>query len=316
MGTVENTEAINNRQQVNFGGLEVENKNGYCDLHPDSKLVDGGPPWLLFQDGSDRAACNPFQIWRCSRSDCIRCYERSMFGYFNMDHARGSSVQLNALPQQRCYRHHQLSFDPFMFIGKIGTNRQFRCPVRGCENLGPEVAEHVADIDQAGEEPSVRPKRFSNETEKEAFELAVFHEFIKAAKLLVDWAENAKPNHPDIRCSLNGQEYWFELGRITNETLAQKIKGPWPDDPRPFSFSQEEPLVRIINKKSAANYDTNGHPVDLVLHFDQQRPDQTMLGRCIQKHAAAFHQLRHGGPFSRIWIYDAWSKSVLWSCSS
>lgn len=184
MGTVENTEAINNRQQVNFGGLEVENKNGYCDLHPDSKLVDGGPPWLLFQDGSDRAACNPFQIWRCSRSDCIRCYERSMFGYFNMDHARGSSVQPNALPQQRCYRHHQLSFDPFMFIGKIGTNRQFRCPVRGCENLGPEVAEHVADIDQAGEEPSVRPKRFSNETEKEAFELAVFHEFIKAAKLL------------------------------------------------------------------------------------------------------------------------------------
>ena len=94
--------------------------------------------------------------------------------------------------------------------------------------------------------------------------------------------------------------------------MAKAVNIGWPKDPTPFSFAQKEPLVRIIEKKTAAEYETNGRPVDLVLHFDQQPPDRRALKRHLHEHATALMDLRERGPFTRIWIYDKWSKSMLW----
>jgi hypothetical protein len=150
------------------------------------------------------------------------------------------------------------------------------------------------------------------DAKKEAFELSTFREFAEAAHLPVDWSENARPPLPDIRSQIDGEEYWFELGRITDTKLAKAISIGWPEDPRPFSVAQKEPLLRILEKKAVAQYQTNGRPVDLVLHYDQQPPDGIALARHIDEHAIALGAMLQRGPFTRIWIYDKWSRSVRW----
>lgn len=280
---------------------------GYCDLHLEAKLI---PCASLIAGlyGGDSANANPFEFWRCSNPDCIRCYEPYMFGYFNLDRQRGASIGTNPAIQERCEQHDQR---PFMCIGRFGEGRRFRCLMHGCDSVGLMVAACVADSDEVKERPDTTPVLTGDER-KEAFELITFTEFASAAGLPLDLAENAKPPHPDIRCRIGGNECWFELGRITDSKLAKALNSPWPKAPTPFSFAQKEPFVRIIEKKAKAPYVTNGRPVDLLLHFDHQPPDREALKRHLQEHVVALNHLRQHGPFSRIWIFDGWSKSVLW----
>jgi hypothetical protein len=186
------------------------------------------------------------------------------------------------------------------------------CPMLGCPTVGSVVAEFVADVNEVGEQQQVPVLELTGDAKKEAFELSTFVEFAKSAHLPVEAPENAKSPRPDILCQIGGEEHWFELGRITDTDLARTISIPWPKDPTPFSFAQKEPLLRIIEKKAAAHYETNGRPVDLVLYFEQQPPDRTALERHLRESADSLNKLRQSGLFSRIWIYDKWSKSVLW----
>jgi hypothetical protein len=287
---------------------ESKDRFGYCDVHLESKLV---PAASLFagQYGGDQADCYPFKYWRCSRPECSRCYDETMHGYFNLDRQPGGSIQANQQRQQTCGRHPET---PFMVIGKFAQGRKFRCPFHGCGNVGPMVAEHVADADADEPEEPPATEVLAADSRKEAFELSVFEEFAKAAYISMESPENAKPPRPDIRCRIDGEEYWFELGRITDTKLARAISVEWPKAPTPFSIAQKEPFVRMIEKKAAAQYETNGQPVDLVLYFDQQPPDRKALERHLQEDAAALNDLHQRGPFSRIWIYGRWSKSMLW----
>jgi hypothetical protein len=286
---------------------ESEDRLGYCDMHLESALLSYGT-WLAGQYGGDRGDCNPLEYWRCSRSDCDRCYEPYMFGYFNLARDLGHWIQAIPKQQERCGRHVQR---PFMVIGKFERGRRFRCPLHGCTNVGPPVADDIPDVDST----EARPEHttLTGNAKKEAVELSTFLEFAKAAYLPVESAENARPPRPDIRCLICGGEYWFELGRITDTNLAKAVSTGWPTDPIAFSFAQKEPLLKIIAKKAAAHYETNASPVDLVFHFDQQPPDQTALKRHVREHIDEIGGLCKQGPFSRVWIYDKWSKSVLWS---
>ena len=152
----------------------------------------------------------------------------------------------------------------------------------------------------------------TGDARKATFELSTFIEFAKAAQLSIESPENASPPHPDIRCEIDGDEYWFELGRITDSNLAKAINIEWPKNPAPFSFAQREPLLRIIEKKAVTHYKTHDRPIDLILHFDQQPPDQAALTRHLEELAENLDALRQPGPFARVWIYDQWSKSILW----
>ena len=199
-----------------------------------------------------------------------------------------------------------------MVVGKFGHGRRFRCPCPGCDNVGSWVAEYVDDANAPEAPQAASAPVLTGDARKEAFELATFQEFAVAAQLAVESPENAKPPRPDIRCRIDGAVYWFELGRITDSKLAQVVGNKWPEDPIPFSYEQKEPLARIIAKKAAATYETDGYPVDLVLHFDQQPPDRVALARHLQEYANDLSDLRQRGPFTRMWIYDQWSRSVLW----
>jgi len=96
---------------IKSGGAIIKRRGGYCDLHLDSKLA----PALsaMAHLGGDRAWCDPFAYWRCARSECNRCYRADM-GYFDLDRKPGDSVRLHAQAQEKCHRHTDLTFDPFV----------------------------------------------------------------------------------------------------------------------------------------------------------------------------------------------------------
>jgi hypothetical protein len=152
-------------------------------------------------------------------------------------------------------------------------------------------------------------------TRKEMAEMKVFKEFISASALSVDpgTAKNEKPPIPDIRCTIDGTPYMFELGEITDEELAEKIavcERTQTDGEGGF-FSEEGPLVRMILKKAQSTYQTGGVLLDLVLHYDRQYPFAPV--EYLDRHEAEISTaMTPKGPFSRIWIYDSWEKRILW----
>jgi hypothetical protein len=261
---------------------------------------------MAHQGAGNEAQCGPFTYWCCRHSDCNRCY-RPDIGYFDLGRQRGESLKLHPQVQEKCHRHPDLTFDPFRWIAKSGTGRRFACPVKGCRDVGPAVAEFVSD-DGEKEDPQAPMAVLRGDAKKAAFELSVFVEFAKAAALVVNGPENGGRSCPDIQCKIDGQAYWFELGRITDETLARH--GVRPQNPRPFKVGQKEPLERIMKQKAGKTYQTVGRPVDLVLHFDHQPPDRTAIQRHIAQQTDTLDALRKR--FARVWIYDGWSKSVLW----
>lgn len=152
-------------------------------------------------------------------------------------------------------------------------------------------------------------------TRKEMAEMETFAEFVSASGLNVDpgTMNNEKPPLPDMRCTIEGAPYFFELGEVTDQELAEQVgisRRTLTDGEGGF-LSEEEPLVRMILKKAQSRYSTGGAPVDLVLHYDKQYPFAPVdyLDRHAPEVAAA---LNPRGPFSRIWIYSSWTKTILW----
>jgi hypothetical protein len=124
---------------------------------------------------------------------------------------------------------------------------------------------------------------------------------------------NEKPPLPDVSCTIGDARYLFEVGEITDEDLAEEVSVSLRtgEDGDGLAFSEQEPLFRIIRKKAASTYRTDGAPLDLVLHYDKQypfAPADYLKGYEVDIAAAMIPN----GPFSRIWIYDSWTKSILW----
>jgi hypothetical protein len=111
---------------------------------------------------------------------------------------------------------------------------------------------------------------------KELAEMTAFIRFTAAASLNVDSGtpKNEKPPLPDISCSIGGAPYLFELGEITDEELAADVSTSLRTgvDGAGGFFSEEVLLIRIIRKKAASTYETNGAPLDLILQYDKQYP--------------------------------------------
>ena len=118
---------------------------------------------------------------------------------------------------------------------------------------------------------------------------------------------------PDISCTIGGVPRLFEWGEITDEELAQQIgeSQRTQTDGEGGALSEEEPLVRMILKKAQSTYQTDGVPLDLVLHYDKQVPFAP--AEHLDRHEAEIATaMTPNGPFSSIWIYDGWSKTILW----
>jgi len=125
-------------------------------------------------------------------------------------------------------------------------------------------------------------------------------------------AENRNPDYPDILCTVSGQKYWFELGQIINEEVAEKLSPNRRKQDGGFSYDQEKPLKNVVNSKATKKYVTEGAPVDLVLHFNLRLGTRANVERLVHKHTALLASLTTTGPFKRVWVFDEHTRAIIW----
>jgi hypothetical protein len=282
----------------------------YCDKHLPVRMARARSQSLA-ESGEASADVNPLDFWRCPKPGCERCYEPTMFGYFCYGSEMGSRIERNSSKQPRG-NHQGL---PFMYIGKVGDGRRFVCPFYKCDEQGEDFALSVVDEEVAIPEDPL--SGLGKEERKRTIEMAIFKSFASASGIGMDEgsAINHPPDAPDVRCTISGKPRWFELGQIINEEVAAKINPKRQASTPGFSFSQEDPFVEIITKKKSKTYQTAGDPVDLVLHFDLRLGSKSVVLGQIEKHADLLESLLADGSFSGVWIFDDWTKSIVWSKS-
>jgi hypothetical protein len=199
-----------------------------------------------------------------------------------------------------------------MYIGKVGEGRRYKCPLYKCDEKGPVVA--VSVVDEEVELPPDPLANFKSAERKRAVEMLIFQSFASASGLPIEegLAENGAQYYPDISCTISGQRYWFELGQIINEEVAEKLNPKRRKPEGGFSYDQEKPFVERVNDKATKKYKTDGSPVDLVLHFDLRLGTAATVKHLSQRHGALLDSLTTAGPFKRVWIFDDYTKELVW----
>jgi hypothetical protein len=163
-------------------------------------------------------------------------------------------------------------------------------------------------------------------SDKIGHELAVFREFVEAAGL--DVADNSiearEPPAPDIFCLLGGEPQFFELGRLLDQEsprLRLEALRLYPDlvpvDPMKFGLPERD----ILRQKLGKSYLTGGYPVELMLYYDWgpdafltcSTPPPTDLSLEFVNAVILPECGNTLGPFHRIWFFDRFRGSVLWS---
>jgi len=156
----------------------------------------------------------------------------------------------------------------------------------------------------------------SNGKKTELKELEVFKVFAPVADIDVDPGSevNAPNPEPDIRCTVKGGLYYFELGEITAPSVARSAADALKyDEPRGGFFSQTKPFDYIVGKKRTRTYATKGAPVELVLYYrNQPAPEPSCFAELLASSAPALEALVAGGTFQRVWIFDFAKKMLLW----
>jgi hypothetical protein len=146
----------------------------------------------------------------------------------------------------------------------------------------------------------------SNSKKTELEELEVFDAFAAVAQVDVDSGSgvNSQSPEPDIRCEVRGEVHYFELGEITDQSVARCTADALRyDEPRGTAFSQNEPFAYIIGKKRSRTYTTNGAPVELVLYYRNQSPPfPSHFAELLASSMADLEALVSSGPFQRVWI--------------
>lgn len=283
----------------------------YCDHHRGVKMLLA-TTWTSVQYGETSVDANTNLLWHCPKPDCIRCYEPTMFGYHGNSGRPGSRVQMNPHKQPRG-NHPGV---PFMYIGKDGEGRRFMCPLYKCDEQGPDVAALV--VDEEVDSPANPLDDLRGDERKRAIEMLVFLSFASVSGLPIDEGspENGAQGYPDIGCTISGQPYWFELGQIINEEVAEKLNPRRRKQESGFSYDQEQPFVERVKDKATKSYKTEGAPVDLILHFDLRLGTAASVRRLIEKHGTLLDSLTTSGPFQRVWIFDEHTKEIVWRSGS
>jgi hypothetical protein len=279
----------------------------YCDHHigVEMRLATS---WGSVEYGETSVDANPIHQWFCPKPDCSRCYEPTMFGYHWNSGKPGTRRQMN--PRKQPQGNHRGL--PFMYIGKVGEGRRFMCPLYKCDEQGAEVAASV--VDEEVEIPTNSLDDLRGPERKRAFEMSIFKSFASVSGLPIDGgsAENGARCYPDIGCTVSGQRYWFELGQIINEKVAEKLNPNRRKDEGGFSYDQESPFVKLVSNKATKKYETEGAPVDLILHFDPRFGTTARARLLIEKHGTLLDSLTTSGPFNRVWICDDHTKEIVW----
>ncbi len=155
-----------------------------------------------------------------------------------------------------------------------------------------------------------------NDNQKELKELEVFNAFAAVNKLRVDPGSvtNSKPPKPDIRCTINGEPRYFELGEVTDQPVARcTAEALKRKETLGTFYSHDEPFDYIVQKKGETKYETNGVPVELILYYrTQSPPPPPQFDELSAKYMASLEALVAGGQFQSVWVYDFSKERILW----
>lgn len=155
----------------------------------------------------------------------------------------------------------------------------------------------------------------SSEERKQANESLVFISFMFETELIADPFEhsNENPPRPDVLTYMEGREYYFELGEITDEVLAKNIgESMKTKTVTGCALSQEDPLAKMLKQKCEKQYETNSAPADLSLYYWRQSPYEETIIEYLKNSSLEIEGLLLRSQFARIWIYDLESETVLW----
>ncbi len=138
----------------------------------------------------------------------------------------------------------------------------------------------------------------------------MFGRFAAQSGLTIDPSSitSCSPPLPDIRCTISGSTYFFELAEVVSTMQAEALatKGvytagfPDPDD------KGQKAMEAITAKKQTKTYATGGKPVDLLLFnkdFPIYLPEVPSGGEAPTAIHLAIQACKHHGPFTRIWTY-------------
>jgi hypothetical protein len=145
-------------------------------------------------------------------------------------------------------------------------------------------------------------------------ESRAFISFANATKLISDPFEhsNESPPKPDIRTSIDGQNYYFELGEITDQGLARNIHiAQKTKEVSGCTLSQVDPLAKMLKQKCEKKYETNDAHVDLLLYYWRQCPYEPAIQDYMSENRYEIERLIKNSQFDKIWIYDWQSGKVL-----
>lgn len=159
-------------------------------------------------------------------------------------------------------------------------------------------------------------QKLSPDERKQVNESIAFVNFANATELIPDPYKHSNGNQaqPDIRTSIDGHDYYFELGEITDEAIpkgiAHSIKTKTSSG---CAFSQEEPLAKMLGQKFTKTYTTGGSPVDLLLYYWRQSPYEEAIDEYLLENFPDIELQFGSSQFNKIWIYDCDSRKVLWT---
>ncbi|MGH9752949.1 MAG: hypothetical protein ACREA2_09210 [Blastocatellia bacterium] len=150
---------------------------------------------------------------------------------------------------------------------------------------------------------------------KKRDEMKVFNAFAELCPLKIDpgSAYNEDPPLPDISCRIDGQPHHFELGRVLDRNMAQRrartmktrvITGG--------AFSQDGPLIRILEQKAAKTYPVRKESLDLLIYYDEQVPlPEALFPETRGRLLVLVQNMTLFGQFNRIWFYDHPQRRIL-----
>jgi hypothetical protein len=171
----------------------------------------------------------------------------------------------------------------------------------------------------------------NKEEEKQKREREVFLGFIDAAHLPIDpqSVKSRKPDYPDIECVTRGSATgFFELGEvqwhdddapIKSSAHAEAVSGERANEKEALLAAGRDAeaeaiqtwvgvripvlgsLLRMFNQKCEKLYETDGHPVSLLLYYSRESPDQPFEDLFGIRDALRYMISR--SPFSDVWLY-------------
>jgi hypothetical protein len=149
---------------------------------------------------------------------------------------------------------------------------------------------------------------------KEIDEKAVFMSFLYETKLVSDpfRCSNQAPPKPDLSIEIENNKYYFELGEITDETLAKSVAESIREKTCSVcALSQVEPLAKMLKQKCEKSYETDSAQVDLLLYYWRQTPYPNTVHGHLDSNRDEVDELVRNSQFKKIWIYDLPSEEVV-----